>query len=104
MFAQPLLNTFNKAFCLPSQLINNGFGVVKAAFALHILQRIALYFLVCGLLLQYVNENLVARIRADSVDYRKREFALGKVFAQPLEVGVPGCRGEVEVVVKDLEE
>ena len=104
MFAQPLLDTSNKAFCLPSQLINDRFRVVEAAFALHVLQRIALYFLVCGLLLQYVNENLVARIRADGVDYRKREFALGEVFAQPLEVGVTGCRGEVEMVVEDLEE
>ena len=38
------------------------------------------------------------------MDYGKREFAFGEVFAQPLEVGIAGRRGEVEMVVEDLEE
>jgi hypothetical protein len=38
------------------------------------------------------------------MDDGKREFALGQIFAKPLEGAVAGCRGEIKVVVEDLEE
>jgi hypothetical protein len=38
------------------------------------------------------------------VDDGKGEFAFCKVFAEAFEGGVAGGRGEVEVVVEDLEE
>ncbi len=34
----------------------------------------------------------------------EREFSFCKVFAETFEGGVAGCRGEVEVVIKDLKE
>lgn len=104
LLPQAILNPLNKPLRLPPQLINNAFRVLKAALAFHILQGIALDLLVCGFLLQDVDEDLVAGIGADGVDDGEREFAFCQVFAEPFERGVAGCGGEVEVVVEDLEE
>lgn len=102
--AQSLFNAFYKIFRLPPQLINDSLRVLKAALALHILQRIALDLLIRCLLLQYIDQDLVARVGAYRVDDGEREFSFRQVFAQAFEGGVAGRGGEVEVVVKDLEE
>lgn len=86
-------------FRLAPQLLNNTLTIFKAALALHVSKRIPLHFLVCSLLFEDVDEDLVAWIGADGVDNGEAEFAFCKVFAEAFEGCVTGCGGEVEVVV-----
>jgi hypothetical protein len=87
-----------------SQLSNHTFAVFEAALLLHIPQCIPFHLLVCRLLLQDIDEDLVCRVGAYGVDDREAEFPFGQVFAEPFERGVARGGGEVEVVVEDLEE
>jgi hypothetical protein len=101
---QPVFNPTHQPLRLPPQLLNNPCTILEAAFALHILERIPLDFLVIRLLLEDVDEDLIAGIRAYSVDDGEAEFPFCQVLAEALEGGVARCWGEVEVVVEDLEE
>lgn len=74
----------------------------KAARILHILHRVALNFWVLGILLQDVNQLVIGWIRANAVNNREGEFALGEILAESLILRVHRIR-EVEVVVADLE-
>lgn len=104
LVAQPVFDCANKTLGFPAQLVDDFFGVVEAALALHVLERVALDLFVGRLLLQDVDEDLVAGVGADGVDDWEGEFAFGQVFAQPFERRVARGRGEIEVVVEDLEE
>lgn len=102
--AQPALNPLDKILRLPPQLINNLPRILKTPFTLHVSARIPLDLFVRRLLLQDIDQDLVARVGADGVDDGEREFPFGEVLAEPLERGVARCWGQVEVVVQDLEE
>lgn len=104
ILTEPLLNPLDQILRLPPQLINNPSRILKAALTLHIPQRIALDLFIRSFLLEDVDEDLVAGVGADGVDYREGEFSFGQVFAQAFEGSVARGGGEVEVVVEDLEE
>lgn len=77
--------------------------ILKTSHILHILHSILLHLLVLRLLLQYIDQLQVLRVRADGVDDGVGEFAFREVFAQAF-VGSVFGGGEVQVVVADLEE
>jgi hypothetical protein len=84
---------------LHPQLLNNAFTILKAPLTLHVPQRIPLDLLIRRLLLQYIDQNLIAGVGAYGVNDREAEFALCEVFAKPFEGRVARCGREIEVVV-----
>lgn len=89
---------------LRPQFLQNSSTVLEAAFAFHVLERVALDLFVGGFLLEYTCQDLIRRVGANSVDDRKGKFAFGEIFAKALEGCVARGRREIEVVVEDLEE
>lgn len=98
-----LIQRLNHRHRLLLQLLHRLPRILKTPHILHILHRIPLHLLVLRLLLQYVDQLQVLRVRADGVDDGVGEFAFREVFAQAF-VGSVFGGGEVEVVVADLEE
>lgn len=86
-----------------NQRRNDLASVLEAAGALHVRDGVALHLHIRRLLLEDVDELQVGRVGADAVDDGKRKLALGQVLAHALVVRVL-ARGEVHVVVADLED
>jgi hypothetical protein len=88
---QTFFNSTHQPLRLCSQFLNHPRTVFKTAFTFHISERISLDLLVVCFLLKYIDEDLIARVCANSVNNREAEFAFSEIFAEAFQGGVARC-------------
>lgn len=101
--SHPLINLVNHSQRFLMHTSQDDPTIFKASSTFHILHCIFLDLIIRRLLLQYIDQLSVLRIRADAVNKWEGEFAFCQVFAKSFVLGVLGG-GEIHVVVANLEE